>query len=220
MGQQGVDYHETKRHIPEDAYPWVAKLRSEKISPLVRPDDVVLEYGVGFGWNLARVECQKKIGLDISEHLEEAVTSHGIEFITEIDEVEDTSVNVVLCHHVLEHIYNPSGVLEDIRGKLCLNGKLLLFVPFERERRYRYFNPDELNHHLYSWNVQTMSNLVRESGFKILSAHIGSYGYARFAAVWSEKLKLGEFGFRSIRRIVGLINPLLEVRIIAEKAPS
>jgi SAM-dependent methyltransferase len=216
-GQQGILYHRGKRDIPENAYGWAARLRSEKINPFVRPVDIVLEYGVGTGWNLAALKCSWKIGYDVSEHLEEAVTSHGIDFITELDDVDDGCADVVLCHHVLEHTANPAEVLGAIGRKLYPAGKLLLYVPFERERRYRRYDREEPNHHLYSWNVQTLSNLVEECGFKVEEAGVGGYGYARFAGVWANKLKLGERGFRFIRRAVGFVKPLLEVRIIARR---
>ena len=216
-GQEGVLYHETKRGIGENAYPWVAKLRSEKIRPFIRPRDVVLEYGVGTGWNLAEVKCRRKIGFDLSEHLEEAVTSHGIEFVTDIDMVDDASIDVVLCHHVLEHTVNPAEVLGQILCKLRRGGRLLLYVPYEKEKCYYHFNRNEPNHHLYSWNVQTLSNLVEECSFDVMQAQLGRYGYARFAAVWAEKLELGERGFRLIRSGIGFIKPLQEIRVIARK---
>ena len=70
------------------------------------------------------------------------------------------------------------------------NGKLLLFVPFEKERKYRRYDPVEPNNHLYSWNVQTLGNLVESSGFKVAKGIIGRFGYDRFAAVWAARLGL------------------------------
>ena len=69
------------------------------------------------------------------------------------------------------------------RRLLRPGGKLLLFVPFERERRYRIYRPDEPNHHLYSWNVQTLGNLMTELGFELLDGKVACFGYDRIAAV-------------------------------------
>jgi SAM-dependent methyltransferase len=215
-GKAGALYHQGKRGISEKAYPWVAKVRNEKIGPLVRPRDVVLEFGVGSGWNLSQLKCRRKIGFDVSENLEQVVTSHGIEFITDIDTVDGTTIDVVVCHHVLEHTVNPTKVLGQIMKKLRPGGRLLLFVPYEKEKCYHHFNRNEPNHHLYSWNVQTLSNLVEECGFEVAQAHLGKYGYARFASAWAERLGLGERGFRMIRALVSFTRPLLEVRIICK----
>lgn len=216
-GEEGVLYHESKRGISEKAYSWIATLRSEKISPFIREADTVLEYGVGTGWNLAEVRCRRRIGFDISEHLEEAVSSHGIEFITDIEKVEDASIDVVVCHHVLEHTVNPAESLGEVFYKLRAGGRLLLYVPYEKEKRYHSFNRNEPNHHLYSWNVQTLSNLAEECGFNVAQSRLGRYGYSRFAAVLAERLGVGERGFRLIRSAIGFIRPLQEVRVVATK---
>ena len=188
----------------------------EKISPNVSQDDTVLEYGVGTGWNLAELKCSRKLGFDLSEHLEPIIKSHGIEFVKDIGTIADASIDVVICHHVLEHTSNPPEVLEQIKRILCHNGKFLLFVPYEKERRYRYYNPKEPNRHLYSWNVQTLGNLVRDMGFKITEGKIQEFGYDRFASVWAARFHLGQRGFRFIRRAIHLVKPACEVYIVAE----
>jgi hypothetical protein len=93
----------------------------------------------------------------------------------------------------------------------------LLFVPYERERRYRSYHPGESNHHLYSWNVQTLGNLIEDMGFKVMTAGIQKFGYDRFAAVLADRLGLGESGFRLIRISLHLLRPAFEVRIAAQK---
>lgn len=211
----GKAYHDTKRFIPDCAYPWVARLRAEKIAPYVSDNDTVLEYGVGTGWNVAELKCKRRLGYDLSGHLEAVLASHGIEFLKDITVVADQSIDLVICHHVLEHTGNPPEVLEKIKCVLHPNGKLLLFVPYEKERRYRCYNPQEPNHHLYSWNVQTLGNLVEDIGFKVTEASVGRFGYDRFAAVWAARLGLGELGYRFIRGVIHLLKPAFEVRIIA-----
>ena len=214
-GEAGRRYHEEKRAIPEAAYPWVARLRAAKLVPQIQPSDTVLEFGVGFGWNLAQLDCRRKLGHDITDFLEASLRDHGIEFARETSTLADASIDVVVCHHMLEHTLNPAAVLNEIRRLLRPEGKLLLFVPFEKERRYHRFDPTEPNHHLYSWNVQTLGNLVEESGFKLLEGKVERFGYDRFAATWAHRLHVGEAGFRLLRSSLHLIRPGWEVRIVA-----
>ncbi|MGV3772307.1 MAG: hypothetical protein ACO1QB_05355, partial [Verrucomicrobiales bacterium] len=94
------------------------------------------------------------------------------------------------------------------------------YVPFEQGAAYKRFNPDEPNHHLYSWNVQTMGNLVQECGFRVDKAELGSFGYDRFSAAWAVRSGLGESGFLILRKLLHLILPMKEVRIIAHKAEN
>lgn len=220
QGEKGKHYHVSKRTIPDCAYPWVARSRAEKLAPFVRSSDLVLEYGVGFGWNLARLACARKVGYDLSEFLAPAVTKAGIEFLTTLQGAEPNAYDVVVCHHMLEHAAQPMSILSEIKGLLKTGGKLLLFVPYEIERRYRHYDPGEPNHHLFSWNAQTLANLVAEGGFEVREAGVGRFGYDRFASVLAARLRLGETGYRLGHRLLHLLKPLHEVRVVAEKPPQ
>ena len=217
IGEAGQKYHEGKRGIPAAATPWVAALRAEKFSPYIKPSDTVFEFGVGTGWNLARLICAKRIGFDVSKFLEPQVRQHGIDFIAETNAIASNSIDVAICHHTLEHVLSPADVLQEIKRVLRRNGTMLLFVPFEKERRYRHYDPAEPNHHLFSWNVQTLGNLVVEAGFQLVQARLAQFGYDRFAASWATRLRLGEEGFRVLRSATHLIKPASEIRAVARK---
>ncbi|MCU7946690.1 MAG: class I SAM-dependent methyltransferase [Candidatus Thiodiazotropha sp. (ex Cardiolucina cf. quadrata)] len=216
QGDQGRKYHGKKREIPENAFPWVAQLRYEKIAPYVGSRDVVMEYGVGFGWNIAKLDCAKRLGFDLAQHLEPMVSKQGIEFVPDTSQLEDHCIDVLVCHHVLEHVPSPIDVLAEINRLLKSDGLLLLFVPYEKEKRYRMYDPAEPNHHLYAWNVQTLGNLVSDAGFTIESGKILRFGYDRFAAKWANKMGMGERGFRLIRSMVHLFKPANKVSIVAK----
>lgn len=216
-GSAGRVYHEKKRGIPDAALPWVAQHRAKKIAPYIEPTDVVFEYGVGWGWNLAALTCARKIGYDVSELLRDKVTEQGIEFIFSPTQLPPTSADVIICHHTLEHLLDPPSALQEMKTILKPKGKLLLFVPFERESKYTRFDPVEPNHHLYSWNAQTLGNLVQQCGYKVAEAHVAPFGYDRFAAVWSHRLSLGSFGFRFVRSVAHLAKPAFEVRIVCTR---
>jgi SAM-dependent methyltransferase len=219
-GEKGKQYHETRLFVPDVAYPWVAKLRSCKFSSEVDEKDTLFEYGIGTGLNISRIRCKKRLGFDVAAHLLPIVESQGITFVRETAEIADESIDNVICHHVLEHTSDPPGALREIHRMLRVNNKLLLFVPYEKERKYRRYDPVEPNNHLYSWNVQTLGNLVESCGFKVVKGIIGRFGYDRFAAVWAVRLGVGEIGYRFIRAMCHLVFPSLEVRIIAIKSGS
>lgn len=217
QGEAGRRYQQNKRGVPEAAIPWIGRLRAEKFLPHVRPTDTVLEYGVGLGWNLAALRCGRKMGFDVGDFLEPSIRALGIEFVAEAKNIGDGTVDVVICHHTLEHVIDPAAVLAEIRRMLVGGGKLLLYTPLERGAKYNRFTPEEPNHHLYSWNTQTLGNLTGECGYDVKEAGTGEFGYSRFAAVWAAKLGAGENGFRAVRRLAHLLKPEREVRIIAVK---
>lgn len=218
QGDAGRAYHQSKRFIPDRARPWVIRARAAKIQPYVASGTTIFEYGVGQGWNLAGLVCARRLGYDVGAFLADEVRAFGIEFVSESSSLADRSVDVFLCHHTLEHVRNPPEVLTEARRLLVPGGRILLFVPFENEPRYRAFRPSEPNHHLYSWNAQTLGNLVAEMGFFIEEARVSRSNYDRFAAVWSDRFHLGELGYRWLGRLTSWLYPVLEVRVTA-RAP-
>ncbi len=216
-GNQGKAYHDAKHVVPEAAEAWIIKHRAGKMSPFITEQNTVLEYGCGTGWNIAGLECRKRLGYDIAEHLESHLKQYDIEFIKDMDSVADESIDVAICHHVLEHVAAPPDVLQEIRRILCKRGKALLFTPYETGKKYHRYDSHEPNHHLYSWNVQTLGNLVEKCGFKVFKGSIGRFGYDRFAGVWAEKFHLGESGFILLKKLIHFIKPEHEVVIVALK---
>jgi SAM-dependent methyltransferase len=215
QGDAGRRYHEVKRGIPAPALPWVARVRAEKFAPYIRPADVVLEYGVGLGWNLAQLRCSRKIGFDVADSAAEKVRALGIEFVSDIGAVPDQTADAAICHQTLEHLIDPFEALRQLSRILRPGGRLILHVPWERERRYRHYDPLEPNHHLYTWNAQNIGNLVALAEFKIQEVRVAAYGYDRFAASLACRFHLGEQGFRLVRRGLIWLRPLREVELIA-----
>ena len=216
-GTSGHAYHEDKRGLRPACLEWVMALRAEKFQPQVRPTDVVVELGVGAGWNLGRLRCARRIGCDTADFLAERVTALGIEFVTDIATVPDATAHVAICHQTLEHLLEPAAALRELARVLRPQGKLILHVPWERERRYARYQPDEPNHHLHHWNAQNLGNLVAVMGFQIESVGVRRYGYDRFAANLAARWRMGETGFRLLRAALVALKPCWEVELLAQR---
>jgi len=219
-GPAGWIYQRVQRELPAPARPWVARLRARKLLPWLRPEDVIFEFGAGQGWNLDQLPCRRRLGHDVSQFLAADLAALGIEFVPDPAALPPGSIDVVLLHHVLEHVRHPSGILEQARAWLRPAGRLLLYVPHERERRYFRYRPGEPNHHLFSWNPQTVGNLVADSRFRLESIRLRRYGYDRRAARIAVRLGLGEAGFRALRRIALALLPCWEIELAAQPAPA
>ena len=157
-GAAGEDYQLAKHGLPGDApvYAWISEARARKLRKWIRPRDSVLEFGIGAGWNLARLDCERKVGFDVSTLHRDWIEKQGVHFLDDESEIPLASFDVVVCHHVLEHLSDPSSALERMRGWLRPQGTLVVFVPFEFERRFSRYRRDDSDHHMFSWNVQTM----------------------------------------------------------------
>jgi SAM-dependent methyltransferase len=218
QGTAGRAYHDGKRDLPPGGLKWIARSRRSKFAEYVGIDDVVVEFGVGSGWNLVELDCSRKIGIDVADFLEQRLSESGIEFLTTSEGLQDGSADVIICHHMLEHVPSPADALTEMRRILSPEGRLLLHVPYETQRKWRRFDRAEPNHHLYAWNPQTLANLVEEAGFRAESAGLGRYGYDRFAAVVASKLRSGERGYRVARGLAHALRPVREVRVVASVA--
>jgi SAM-dependent methyltransferase len=217
-GDSGRQYHEGHRQVPREAYPWVARVRAAKLQPYLSADDTVLEYGVGYGWNLWALTCKRRIGYDVAEALAPTLMERGIEFVPDLHRLGAQAVDMVLCHHTLEHLKNPALALEELRPLLRPNGRLLVFTPWERELRHACFARGDPSHHLYTWNVQNLGNLAEDCGYRVEASGVGSYGYDRFAAVWALRMRIGESGYRLLRGCMQALRPLREVHVLARPA--
>ena len=217
-GTSGRVYHEGKRELRPEALPWLLALRAEKFQRHLRASDVVVELGVGAGWNLGALKCARRIGCDTSEFLADRVKTLGVEFVSDLSAVPDSIADAAICHHTLEHLLEPSATMKQLARVLKPGGKLILHVPWDRERRFANYRADEPNHHLYTWNAQNLGNLVSVLGFKVESVGVRRYGYDRFAANLSASLRTGETGFRVLRAVLVALKPLREVALIATKA--
>ncbi len=213
----GAHYHNQKHGVSTPVFNLVAASRAAKFQRFVLPEDVVLEYGVGTGWNLTGLVCARRLGFDVAESVVKYLPSN-IEFSSDLDALGEHSLNVVICHHVLEHVPDPLSVLSQIRRLLKPGGRLILTVPLELERRYRRYNPHDNNHHVFSWNVQTLTNLVVQGGFSVQAADLQRTGYDRRAALITSRAGRGFGTYKLVRGAMCLIGRHLEIRIVASPA--
>jgi SAM-dependent methyltransferase len=216
-GEAGRRYQQQKRAVPAEAIPWIARLRAEKLQPYIKTTDTIVEFGAGLGWNLANLNCARRIATDLEDFLPENLKQGGVQFSSDSAAIPDTTADIVICHHVLEHVENPSEMLREAHRILTSQGKILIFVPYEKEAKYRHYDPNEPNHHLFSWNAQTLGNFVAGQHFNVESCKIAEFGYDRFASKLALRFHLGENGFRLIRRLTHLVRPGREVQLVANK---
>jgi 2-polyprenyl-3-methyl-5-hydroxy-6-metoxy-1,4-benzoquinol methylase len=118
------------------------------------------------GWKVKGIEpskkaCQigKKTGLDIiNSDLQNAKINDTFDLIT--------------MRHVIEHFEDPFSELKKINKLLVKNGILIIATPNVSSWEFKLFNKNwgafEVPRHLFLFNKQTLSKLLRKTGFKVI----------------------------------------------------
>ena len=107
----------------------------------VRPDDTVLDIGVGFGEFLRHIRCARRIAVDLAPLSGRQLPMGTIEVNASSEtlstHVRPDSVDVVFCSNFFEHLLNKEAflsTLEEIRRVLKPGGRAALtcWEPLDR----------------------------------------------------------------------------------------
>ena len=129
----------------------------------ISENDKVLDFGCGGGFLLSNLKCKQKFGVEINEISRANCIEKGIECYENIDFIEDSSIDVIISSHCLEHTTSPYDCLEKFYKKLKNNGTIVVVVPTDSYRVK--FKKDDINYHLYSFSPMNLGNLLDSVGF-------------------------------------------------------
>jgi ubiquinone/menaquinone biosynthesis C-methylase UbiE len=121
----------------------------------------ILDYGAGTG--VVTAALKNAACYDVAEYSRNLLRARGRHVYNHPDDIPSEYFDVVLCSHSLEHYDDPKRVVESFRGYVRLGGYLVLILPIENDFSPRIV-PDN-NQHLYCWNFQSISNLLRVCGW-------------------------------------------------------
>ncbi len=189
-GKSGADYVE---HYLKDPKAIRHKLNFEYFEPHLRPEDVVLDFGCGNGGMLSYIagHVERAEGVEVNPHALEIARSLGLTVHAKTEDLPSTpTYDVVVSNHVFEHIRDVPSTLERIRMSMKPGGKLLLKLPIDdwRAKDQQQWSKDEINHHLQTWSVKLMGNVLYESGFEVEDIRV-------ITSAWHSKLfPLRKFG--------------------------
>lgn len=147
----------------------------EWFRPFVDEMDVVVDYGCGTGWLLKLLPSATKIGFEPNPLAREYADQLGIRTVGSSEEIESSSADVVVSNHAIEHSRSPFTELLEIRRILKPSGRLVLGLPIDDWRRQRKPDPEDPNHHLFTWTPQLLSNLLDDAGFDVETLRMFAY---------------------------------------------
>lgn len=142
-----------------------------------RPGSSVYEFGCGPGFFLDNLGASfQRYATDFNPSVENDINKLGVSFIApENLRSENISFDSIVSFQVLEHVTNPSEILNIFNKKLKENGELYIGVPNSNPYLYKYDKLHALNlppHHFTLWNKQSLIKFVEGHGFKLLKLEI------------------------------------------------
>ncbi len=149
-----------------------ARLNRWKFEPHVGRGDRVLDFGCGTGGLLAALDVAERTGVEVSEPARREAEGKGLRMAASTSELGDSTADVVISNHALEHSLTPLDELRELHRVLRAGGKLVLWLPLDDWRAQRRPRADEPNHHLYTWTPQLLHNLLEEAGFRVESCRV------------------------------------------------
>lgn len=207
------DYHPRVHGALPGAHELISRLRLDKFSKMLDLRDAhILEFGCGPGWNLAMLPAPRRVGYDVSSAFADRIRETGVEFCSDLSELDGQQFDYLLITHVLEHLIEPAKTLVDMGRFLKPKGAMCVIVP--HDPLISKCNPSDRDHHLYSWNVQTLTNLLRACGFEVKMCRSVPRGYERFAANIAARFHLGYGLYRSLLKAMQLMRPIYEVQAL------
>ena len=130
-GEAGFEYFEHQRRIGELG----ATLDRQKFTDHVNAAKVVLDFGCGGGYPLARLPAARRIGVEPNDVAREQARQLGLEVHASLAPVAGSTIDVVISNHALEHTLRPYDDLTEIRRVLKPDGKLSPLAPARRLAR-------------------------------------------------------------------------------------
>jgi len=174
-GPQGDAYHR-ERHkefidSAELGEAWAAYLHLTYF-PDIAKEAKFLEVGAGLGTNLLSLKDVADVyAVEPSKEAREHCSSKGIRTVASLEELpKGVSFDYVMLRHVLEHLPEPRKMLTDLQPFLAKDGKLIVALPVESPVAAP--NGNDIDHHLYSWNRQTISNLLTDCGYRVVATRL------------------------------------------------
>lgn len=136
-----VDRYDIDRYY-ERSHPivrWIEQRRLEtlRLFAAARPNDRILEVGVGGGHVLAKFPDHKRTGIDLSPTMlgrARRRLGNDVELLQgSADQLpfEDNTFDVVLCTEVLEHVVDPNRVVRELMRVARPGARVVVSIPNE-----------------------------------------------------------------------------------------
>ena len=136
----------------------------------VRPSDVVVDLGAGYGEFINHIHCARKYAVDLNDETEHAV-GPDVTFLkrraSQLSEIPTGSVDVVFTSNFFEHMTSKDELLSTLREAKRLlrpGGQIVILQPNIKYAYREYW--DFLYHHI-ALSHESMAEALELTGFTV-----------------------------------------------------
>lgn len=168
QGDKGVDYA-TGRQDTLNHFGY--QLQKKFFIPFLTKDMHVLDFGCGNGSIAKALESHVASieGLEVNSYARSLAVTQNLTVYDSLNSLpKDKQFDAIISNHVLEHIPDVVNTLKVLSHHLTPEGVFVTVLPIEdfRARRNRQWDPNDPNHHLYTWTPLLFGNTLQEAGFE------------------------------------------------------
>ncbi len=148
-----------------------------------------LNYMSRYGWNVTGIEPDEKTRT-------RAISEYGLKVLPEegLNTIRNGTFDLITMWHVLEHVSDLNGRMEQLRNLLKSQGTLIIAVPncdaYDAVKYRAFWAGYDLPRHLYHFAKSDMKLLAEKHGFTIVTILPMKFD-AYYVSLLSEKYKSG-----------------------------
>jgi SAM-dependent methyltransferase len=201
--EEYISHTNTKKGVVAKLYhavrAYTLKRKLEIVTSVVSRG-TILDFGCGTGMFLGEAKAAgwNTVGLEPDAGARKIAEENGIKALTRIEEIRkvapSSGFDAITLWHVLEHVTDLKGTINELRSLLKDNGAIIVAVPnpssWDAKHYMEYWAAFDLPRHLYHFDPPTLTRLMELSGFKavkLLPMKFDSY----YVSLLSEKYKTG-----------------------------
>lgn len=158
----------------------------------------ILDYGCGTGQFLKYLKQHnwETTGIEPDSNARKIATqSPEVNVYSKIEELTKQKFDVITLWHVLEHVHDINKLLKSINKLLTQKGKLVIAVPnhesYDRKYYKEYWAAYDVPKHLYHFNTDTLTELMKQNSFKLLDIKPMKFD-SFYVSLLSEKNRSGK----------------------------
>lgn len=196
---------------------WLIEYRRRLFGRWSRPEHTIVEFGARDLWNLRALSAAQKYVC--APRAEKALFEQaGIRIYENAASIPLASADLIFCDTILEYLTQPTEEILCFARALRPRGIIVVHALYDPDFRHpRFDRPVE---HYFSWNVQTLGNLLIDCGFTFIEGSVQRLAHEKEVIETGNRLGMGRIGFAVAEKYAKLFHPHRQVCVAARQPES